>query len=218
MISEHVYTCPPRSKESNMLLELFVQIAREPCFYELRTKAQLGYIVQLTHDRHSSSQGVGIVVQSDKLVPYVQRKIKEFLRNMKSYLKEMSDEEFERHKKALAALRLEKPKKMKNLTSRYWAEISDQTYCFDRKNVEVESLRKITKDDVIKFYNEYIHPEAAERRQLMAVEMMPTAEGGAGSAGAEEYIHPEAAKRRKLMAVEMLPTAEGGAESAGAED
>ncbi|XP_065350054.1 insulin-degrading enzyme-like isoform X1 [Cloeon dipterum] len=176
--------CPPKSTESNMLLELFVQIASEPCFNVLRTKEQLGYIVHLTLSRNLTGQGVRIMVQSYKHPTYVNHKIEQFLLSMKSYLEEMSDEEFERHKEALAVLRLEKPKKMKQLTNHYWTEISIQAYCFDRDNIEVAFLKTLTKDDVIQFYNDHIHAEGAKRRKL-AVHVLSTAEGGAGSAGTE---------------------------------
>ncbi|XP_065349180.1 insulin-degrading enzyme-like [Cloeon dipterum] len=176
--------CEPKRTESNMLLELFVQITSEHCFDVLRTKEQLGYIVELDLHRNVTSQGVRILVQSCKHPIYVDHKIEEFLLNMKSYLEEMSDEEFERHKEALAVLRLEKPKKMIQLTNLFWDEITEQTYCFDRNNIEVDFLKTITKDDVIKFYTDHIHAEGAKRRKL-AVHVLSTAEEGAGSAGAE---------------------------------
>lgn len=64
----------------------------------------------------------------------------------------MSDEEFGRHREALAAQRLEKPKQLTTLTHRYWSEITAQQYHFDRVNVEVAYLRTLTKNDVIEFY------------------------------------------------------------------
>lgn len=44
----------------------------------------------------------------------------------------MDIEEFEKHKKALAAKRLEKPKKLSAQASKYWTEISTESYNFDR--------------------------------------------------------------------------------------
>lgn len=65
----------------------------------------------------------------------------------------MSDANFETHKEALAAQRLEKPKQMLNQSAIYWAEITSQQYNFDRANIEVAYLRTITKNDIINFYN-----------------------------------------------------------------
>ena len=64
----------------------------------------------------------------------------------------MSLEEFERHKEALAAQRLEKPKKLSVLSARFWSEITSQQYNFDRANIEVAHLRTMKKQDILEFY------------------------------------------------------------------
>lgn len=64
----------------------------------------------------------------------------------------MSEEEFARHREALAAQRLEKPKQLSTETNTFWGEITSQQYHFDRTNVEVAHLRTLTKDDIIEFY------------------------------------------------------------------
>lgn len=64
----------------------------------------------------------------------------------------MSPENFEKHKESLAAQKLEKPKQMSSQSAIYWAEITSQQYNFDRANIEVAYLKKITKDDVLNFY------------------------------------------------------------------
>lgn len=64
----------------------------------------------------------------------------------------MSDEEFQRHKDALAAQRLEKPKQLSAQSYLFWSEITTQQYHFDRTNVEVAYLRTVTKEDIISFF------------------------------------------------------------------
>lgn len=64
----------------------------------------------------------------------------------------MSEEEFEKHKEAVAVKRLEKPKKLSSLTSIFWREIVSQLYHFDRDNVEVEYMRTLNKQDIIQHY------------------------------------------------------------------
>lgn len=64
----------------------------------------------------------------------------------------MPEEEFSRHKEALAAKRLEKPKQLTSQTNIFWIEITGQQYHFDRANVEVAFLRTLTKNEVIAFY------------------------------------------------------------------
>ena len=65
----------------------------------------------------------------------------------------MSTEDFETHKSALAAHKLEKPKMLRKRSAYYWSEIMSQQYHFDRQNVEVEHLKTVTKDDLMAVYN-----------------------------------------------------------------
>lgn len=69
----------------------------------------------------------------------------------------MTSEEFERHKEALAAQRLEKPKKLSVLSARFWSEITSQQYNFDKANIEVAHLRGLQKEDVLDFYRVLNH-------------------------------------------------------------
>lgn len=64
----------------------------------------------------------------------------------------MTVEEFERHKEALKALKLEKPKRLSSQYSHYMNEIALQQYHFDRSEKEVEILATISKDQVLEYY------------------------------------------------------------------
>ncbi len=44
----------------------------------------------------------------------------------------------------------------------YWSEITSQQYNFDRDENEVEELKKLTKDDVLKFYDDFIDEAGAK--------------------------------------------------------
>lgn len=67
-------------------------------------------------------------------------------------IRKMENDEFEKHKEALAVKRLEKPKKLSTLSMNYWSEIVSQLYHFDRDNIEVEYMRTLTKQDIIEHY------------------------------------------------------------------
>lgn len=92
----------------------------------------------------------------------------------------MSDEEFERHKEALAAQKLEKPKRLSALFNKFLNEISLQQYHFDRAEKEVAILRTITKQRFIDYYRNYILPDGASR-QALSIHILSTAEGGIGN-------------------------------------
>lgn len=162
-----------------MLLELLVQLINEPCFNILRTKEQLGYIVFSGIRRSNGVQGLRVIVQSDRHPSYVDQRVEAFLAKMESYIEDMTQEEFHRHKTALAAQRLEKPKKLSALSARFWSEITSQQYNFDRANIEVAHLGKMTKEEILNFFKELIHHNAPRRHKL-AVHVISMAEGGAG--------------------------------------
>lgn len=67
-------------------------------------------------------------------------------------IEEMPDEEFERHKMALEVKKLEKPKTVFSQFAQFHSEISLAQYHFDRSEIEVNILRKLTKDDVLECY------------------------------------------------------------------
>lgn len=71
---------------------------------------------------------------------------------LQTYIENMSGEEFETHKTALATKKLEKPKQLAKLTNRFWGEISSRHYNFDRVEMEVEYLSTLKKADVLDFY------------------------------------------------------------------
>lgn len=64
----------------------------------------------------------------------------------------MSDEEFDKYKDALAVKLLEKPKGLMKQAAVYQLEIDTQDYNFNRAQIEVEALKKITKNDIVEFY------------------------------------------------------------------
>lgn len=63
----------------------------------------------------------------------------------------MPEEQFEEHKKALATIRLEKPKMLSARCTLYWNEITSQQYNFDRVNIEVAYLKTITRQQLLNF-------------------------------------------------------------------
>lgn len=70
----------------NMLLELFSQIIREPCFNTLRTKEQLGYIVYSGVRKATGIYGLQVIVQSDKKPSYLDSRIENFLKETRELL------------------------------------------------------------------------------------------------------------------------------------
>ncbi|KAL5021570.1 hypothetical protein ScPMuIL_000725 [Solemya velum] len=149
---EIYYQCGMQETMGNVLLELFCQIIGEPCFNILRTQEQLGYIVFSGIRRASGVQGLRVIVQSDRSPEYVEKRVEAFLLSMDKYISDMTEEEFQKHNAALATRRMEQPKKMSAQHLKYWGEIISEQYNFDRDNIEVVTLKSVTKEDLYKFY------------------------------------------------------------------
>jgi len=175
---ENYYQTGLQNTKHNMLLELFSQIINESCYNQLRTKEQLGYIVFSGVRRSNGAQGLRAIVQSDRHPEYLDTRIERFLASLEDTLDKMEEEEFTTHVEALATKRLERPKKLSVRNGRYWSEILSQHYNFDRDQVEVETLRKISKADIVQFYKD--HVALSPNRKKLSCHVVSTCEGGAG--------------------------------------
>ena len=176
---EIYYQCGSQGTRENALIELFSQIINEPCFNILRTKEQLGYIVFSGVRRASGVQGLRVIVQSDRHPDYLDTRIEAFLHSMDEHIEKMSVEEFERNKTALADKRLEKPKKLSARTAKLWSEIVTQLYNFERDQIEVDELQKISKEELLEFYRRFLSHRSKDRRKL-ASHVISMTEDGAG--------------------------------------
>jgi secreted Zn-dependent insulinase-like peptidase len=51
---------------------------------------------------------------------------------------------------------MEKDKQLKHETLRYWSELLQNQFCFDRRERQVAVLEQVTKQDLIKYYEDNI--------------------------------------------------------------
>lgn len=98
---------------------------------------------------------------------------------LQAQLADMTDDEFERHKEALAAQKLEKPKRLSTQFNKFLNEISLQQYHFERAEKEVVILRTVTKADLIDYYENFIL-FSGSRNCALSIHIVSKAEGGIG--------------------------------------
>ncbi|XP_078079642.1 insulin-degrading enzyme isoform X1 [Mustelus asterias] len=163
---EIYYQTDMQNTHENVLLELFCQIISEPCFNTLRTKEQLGYIVFSGPRRANGVQGLRFIIQSERTPSYLESRVEAFLKTMEKHIKEMTEEAFQKHLQALAIRRLDKPKKLTAECAKHWSEIISQQYNFDRDNIEVAHLKKLTKEDIVNFCKELLAVDGSRRRKV----------------------------------------------------
>ncbi|TEY42656.1 hypothetical protein BOTCAL_0387g00100 [Botryotinia calthae] len=162
-------------------LLLFAQIANEPCFNTLRTKEQLGYIVNSEASVYATVGTWCILVQSERNCKYLEERCDAFLVKLERDLRAMTDETFEEHKIGLINKRLGKLKNLGQEALRFWNHI--RIYC------DVENIEALAKKDILEFFNQYIHPSSPTGAKL-SIHLIAQASTGV-SAAAEDRTATE---------------------------
>lgn len=147
----------------NVKVELLANILSEKFYHNLRTEEQLGYIVYMQIKRYLGIQGIYFFIQSSYKTQYLDDRIDNFLKWGKDYLIKLTDEEFKTYKESLRVLKCELPKKLINKSHEYWSEIMLNYYNFDKRTIELDALKDITKQDIVDTFNEYF---ITNRRKL----------------------------------------------------
>ncbi|CAF2145915.1 unnamed protein product [Rotaria magnacalcarata] len=158
--------CFQQTLENNALLELFCHFVDEPCFDQLRTKEQLGYVVSAGARRSRGVQGFRVIVQSARELDHVNQRIELFIESMRDYILTMSDEQFKKQREGCMVKKVEVPKKMRSQGNRFWMEITNHQFCFDRSQLEGEIIQNLERNDLICFYDHYISLNSIHRRKL----------------------------------------------------
>ncbi|BAS74629.1 Os01g0779100 [Oryza sativa Japonica Group] len=152
---------------SNIKLQLFALIARQPAANQLRTIEQLGYIADLYVRSDRGVRALEIVIQSTVKDPsYLDARVDEFFKMFENKIHELSDKDFKRYVKSLIDSKLEKSKNLWEESDFYWAEIEAGTLQFDRGRSEVSLLRELKKEEFIEFFDQYIRIGAPQRKTL----------------------------------------------------
>ncbi|KAK5154964.1 hypothetical protein LTR04_005901 [Oleoguttula sp. CCFEE 6159] len=150
-----------RSLRAKLLL--ISQMTDEPCFDQLRSKEQLGYVVWSGAVVMTTVAGYRVLIQSEKTPEYLESRVEDFLEKFSTTLKEMKDHEFEAHRVSLINKRMEKLKNLGQESNRFWSHISTEVFDFEQVDRDVEHIEVLTKDDMIAFYDTFIKPSSPHR-------------------------------------------------------
>lgn len=156
---EYFIQISPSFKDNKLrvLTDLLSTMIHEPCFNELRTKEQLGYVVFSGTRLTRSSFGLRVLIQSERSTDYLEYRIEEFLEKFGKFVnKELTEENFLKFKKALKDKKLTKLKNLNEEVSRFWNCIIDGYFNFDSRIKHVELLENISLSDFIEFVNQYV--------------------------------------------------------------
>ncbi|KIW07432.1 uncharacterized protein PV09_02272 [Verruconis gallopava] len=150
---------------------LLGQIADEPCFDQLRTKEQLGYVVFSGATVHNTWLGYHVLVQSERTPEYLETRIESFLNGLGNIIRKMPDDKFEKLKNSLINKRLERLKNLSSECNRFSTHILNEGYDFEQADHDAAHLEPLTKEDIIKFFERFICPNS-ERRAKLSVHLL----------------------------------------------
>ncbi|KAG0015145.1 Insulinase (Peptidase M16) [Entomortierella chlamydospora] len=166
-IDYYIQTGFGADKTDRAFVQLMAQIIQEPCFNQLRTIEQLGYIVLSGVRQIGGTLGVVIVVQSERDPIHVENRIENFLRvRIANMLESMTEEAYQKQVQSLIQKKLEKHKNLKQETTRYWDQITSGFYNFEEVQEDVQELEKITLGTIRIFFSKLISPDVAQSKKL----------------------------------------------------
>ena len=228
-----------RSQRAKLLL--FGQIAEEPCFNTLRTKEQLGYIINSGAGVYVTTGTWRILLQSEKDCKYLEERCDAFLVKFEQDLRAMNDKTFEEHKIGLVNKRLEKLKNLGQETLRFWTHITSEVYDFEQGTFatfqilpiyatctlilrpctltnsidqfsivyrDAENIEPLTKNDILEFFNHYIHPSSTTRAKV-SVHLIAQTPSGASTAAEDSAAVEENPSASALRAEQDVVAVNG---------
>lgn len=158
--------------------QLFSQMTHEPAFDQLRTREQLGYVVFSGNRYSNATVGYRVIVQSERDCSYLESRIDSFLLNFAQVLEEMSDADFETHKRSLINRHLEKLKNLGAEINRFWIHIQSGYFDFLEHEYDAETVRALTKAEMIEFYRFFIDPRSPNTRAKLSVHLNAQSRAG----------------------------------------
>jgi len=149
------------------LLQLLALAMQNPCFEELRTKQQLGYIVFSGAMKENHCWALRFIVQSDHCAPDdLYKKVITFLEEFRSVnLAEMEQESFDTTRAGLISKLLEKEQSLGQENRGHWRAIDTGSHLLGKK-IMAKDLEAVTKEDLLAFFDAHF---AAETRRALLV-------------------------------------------------
>ena len=137
----------------NLLLIMISILMEQPCYDYLRTKKQLGYLVRSEIFKNSPYYYLQIKVQSEKSIEIIEENVNSFIEMFKKILDNLNIVDIKQTTKELLE---EKINSITHYNSKYLREINNRTFTFNREEILLNQLNKVSKNDIIKYFNKIL--------------------------------------------------------------
>ncbi|CAK74950.1 unnamed protein product (macronuclear) [Paramecium tetraurelia] len=177
-VTLNYYQIGQRKQMNQAFIKLLEPILNQQAYNYLRTDLQLGYVVAVEFKTTACVDGALILVQGSTEIPMkVNQIIDDFLDQFSAYLEQMNNREFQHLKHGVVTDLKENPQSLSEEGDRLWQYISAGTIEFEDRQVAIEEIRKISKQELIEFYrNSFIDNKSKLSLQLygqgMVTQMM----------------------------------------------
>jgi len=159
-------------RRPKLLAELMIieGLIKSKFYNELRTKQQLGYIVDSSISILENTLGIIFLIQSSRYnSDTLEKRINEFVENFYLYLNDITHFEIDEIKKSIINKKLQKTNSIKNETSRLYNIAFERNAEFDIKSRELKAIEKITRYDILEFFRKYLMPSSQRRLNLKMI-------------------------------------------------
>lgn len=153
------YQQGPGTIKDTCLNELLTMRMKEPLFNKLRTEKQMGYSVFCQNLVINGILGFSVTVETHAnkfKMTDIQNAISQFLQNFQKILNRMTKAQFNDLVKAAITSKQVEDTQLGDESSRYWQEIMDRYYIFDRQEKEIEILGNITQSELKAWYQKIL--------------------------------------------------------------
>ncbi|KAL7570968.1 hypothetical protein ACA910_002594 [Epithemia clementina (nom. ined.)] len=170
-----------------VLIDVLAQIMDDPIYTQLRTKDAFGYDVSCETRWTYGITGILFrVVSNVKSATEIVQRIDRFLLDFRNNkLAKLTDQELVEHLVGMSQHKLEMFNSLSEETSSYWYEIVNGRFRWQVWRDEAVELRKVTKVDVLKAFDTWLHPEKP-KRHIMAVQVIGGEDGSNVAVGKPE--------------------------------
>ncbi|CAJ0636661.1 14542_t:CDS:10 [Entrophospora sp. SA101] len=165
-IEYYIEICHNKDVKSRNKLSILAQIVNQPFFDQIRTKEQLGYLVFNWAVATTGIRGLIFMVQSERDPNYLEHRIEEFFKKLQKIIEEMSDEVYQKQIQSIITIKTEKPKNLYQEAYKYWNHITNGFYEFNKTEIDVEELYKITKSEILDFFKDHFYTTSPNHKKL----------------------------------------------------
>lgn len=167
------FQLPTRNVHDYILIELLSEAVEQSFYNSLRTQQQLGYIVYSGIKYREGIYALTFTVQSSIITgDEIVNRIEMYLADVGiPSLMNITQEELDSYREGLVVRKLEPDQRLTSQAGRFWGEITSNIFntpLFDRHEVEVEALNKVTIDQFTSFCRNLLSVDGNARRLLVS--------------------------------------------------